>query len=248
MSNRPTRPSPHGLTAAQEELDALDILAHGVIAQISNLSKRPQSLGRLDVNELALLDRQYKELKALQELAHRVYGRTVIGNEVDGNDRPKGGFTYRITQANVGFVERGCVVLPRNSRLASELVTGQPGDQRDVETPTGERYLNVVEVRTLDGPVSLRSPSEEPNFRSMAARRPGLGKPIVIDDLRATVREFFIRPDEKIPEVTLEDQTKPFERTDPTWLIDWNGIFLGDSRPDIGKLEQEGMVSFLGIP
>jgi UvrD-like helicase C-terminal domain len=229
MSNQPTKPSPEGLSAARQELDVLDALAHGVTAEISSLSKRPQSLGRIDANELALIDHRHVRLKGLQELAHRVYGRTVIGTEVDENDRPKGAFTYRITQANVGFTERGCFVLPRNSRLASELVTAQPGDQRDVETPTGERYLNVRDVRTLDGPVSLRSPSEEPNFRSMAIRRPGLKKPIVIDDLRATVRDFSISPDEKVPEFAPEAQPRSFDEADPTWLIDWSGIYLGDT-------------------
>jgi phage tail protein X len=133
---------PEGLAAAQQELDVLDALAHGVATEISSLSKRPQSLGRIDANELALIDHRHARLKALQELAYRVYGRTVIGTEVDENDRLKSTFTYRITQANVGFVEKGCFILPRNSRLASELVTAQPGDQRDVETPTGERYLH----------------------------------------------------------------------------------------------------------
>jgi superfamily I DNA/RNA helicase len=229
MPIQPTKPSPEGLAAAQQELDVLDVLAHGVSVEISSLSKRPQSLGSIDANELALIDHRYARLKALQELAHRVYGRTVIGTEVDENDRPKGAFTYRITQANVGFVEKGCVILPRNSKLASELVTAQPDDQRDVETPNGERYLNVRDVRTLDGPVSLRSPSEEPNFRSMAIRKPGLTKPIVIDDLRATVRDFSTSPDEEVKESAPEPQPKSFEEADPTWLINWRGIHLGDT-------------------
>jgi len=183
MPNPPTKPSPEALAAAQQELDILDTLAHGVTAEIAGLSKKPQSLGHIDANELALIDNRHARLKALQELAHRVYGRTVIGEEVDENDRPKGTFAYRITQANLGFVEKGCFVLARNSRLASELVTAQPGDQREIETRTSERYLNVHDVRTLDGPVSLRSPTEEPNFRSMAMRRRGLKKPTIAPSL-----------------------------------------------------------------
>jgi hypothetical protein len=229
MPNHPTKPLPEGLAAARQELDVLDALAHGVTAEISSLSKKPQSLGIIDANELALIDHRHARLKALQELAYRVYGRTVIGTEVDENDRPKGAFTYRITQANVGFVEKGCFVLPRNSRLASELVTAQPGDQRDVETPAGERYLNVSDVRTLDGPVSLRSPTEEPNFRSMAIRSPGLKKPIVIDDLRATVRDFSVSSDEEVLELTAEAQPRSFDEADPTWLLHWSGIYLGDT-------------------
>jgi hypothetical protein len=229
MSNQSTKPSPEGLAAAQQELDVLDALAHGVNSEIASLSKKPQSLGRLDAIDLALIDHSYARLKALQELAHRVYGRTVIGTEVDESDRPKGSFTYRITQANVGFIEKGCFVLPRNSKLASELVTAQPGDQREVEIQTGERYLNVRDVRTLDGPISLRSPSDDPNFRSMAIRRPGLKAPIVIEDLRATVRDFSISPDEKVSVSTPEALPRLFDEADPTWLINWRGIYLGDT-------------------
>jgi hypothetical protein len=229
MPNQPTKPPHEGLVAAQQELDVLDVLAHGVNAEISSLSKKPQSLGRIDANEFALIGHNYARLKALQELAHRVYGRTIIGTEVDENDRPKGKFTYRITQANVGYTEKSCFILPRNSKFASELVTGQPGDQRDVETPGGERYFNLEEVRTFDGPVSLRSSSEEPNFRSMAIRKSSSTKPIVVDDLRTTVRTFFTSLDEKAPESKPDDQPRSFNEVDPTWLISWSGIYLGNS-------------------
>lgn len=229
MPNKLSKPLPEGIAAAKDEIDVLDVLAHGVASKIASLSRRPQSLGRIDTNELALIDNQHLQLKAFQELAHRVYGRTAIGTEVDEKDRPKGTFTYRITQANVGYVEKGCIILPRNSRLASELVTAQPGDDRDIETPTGERYLNVREVRTLDGPVSLRSSSEEPNFRSMAIRRLGLKRPIVVDDLRTTVQDFLVSLDEIAPETTLEDEPRTFDDADPAWLLNWNGIYLGES-------------------
>jgi hypothetical protein len=217
-----------GIDAAQQELNILDTLARGVSAQIVDLSRKPQSLGQIDNNELALIDNRHARLKAYQEFAHRVYGRTVIGTEVDENDRPKSAFTYRITQANIGFVEKGCVVLARNSRLATELVTAQPGDEREIETPTGERYLNVREVRTLDGPVSLRSPNQEPNFRSMAIRRRDLKKPIVVDDLRATVQHFDLAPEGEITEAP-QAEPRSFDDTDPTWLVNWTGIYLGDS-------------------
>lgn len=229
MPNQPTEPSPEGLAAAQQELDVLDALARGINGEILSLSRKPEPLGHIDTNELALIDHRHTRLKGLQELALRVYGRTVVGTEVDEHERPKGAFVYRITQSNVGYVDKGCFVLPRNSRLASELVTAQPGDQRDVETPTGERYLNVNDVRTLDGPVSLRSSSEEPNFRSMAIRRSGVVKPIVVDDLRSTVRLYSRSPDEKAPKAAPVIQRRYFDEADPTWLIDWAGIYLGDT-------------------
>ncbi|QLH70456.1 ATP-binding domain-containing protein [Rhodopseudomonas palustris] len=222
-----TKPLPDIIAAAKEELDVLDAMARGVSEQISELSKRPQSLGHLDVNDLALIDQRRARQKAFEELAHRVYGRTVIGTELDGSDRPKGNFTYRITQANVGFIDNGCFVLPRNSRLASELVSAQPGDRRDVEIPAGERCFSVRDIRTLDGPVNLRSSNEEPNFRSMAIRKLGSKRPLAVDDLRGTVRHFLSSPKEK--ETTPVPQKKPFEGSDPTWLIDWVGVYLGDT-------------------
>lgn len=149
-----------------------------------------------------------------------------MGTEVDENDRPKSAFTYRITQANIGFVENGCFVLARNSRLATELVTAQPGDERDVITPGGERYLSVREVRVLDGPVSLRSPNQRPNFRSMAIRKQGLKTPIVVDDLRTTVQ----RATSAVAGLSkLQVDLKSFDDIDPTWLTSWSGVHLGDA-------------------
>ena len=123
MANQPTPRSStadesEGVIAARQELQVLENLAQGVSGQISDLSRRPQSLGQIDNNEFALLENKHARLKAYQELAHSCYGRTIIGTEVDENDRPKGAFTYRITQSNVGFAEKGCFVLARNSRLA----------------------------------------------------------------------------------------------------------------------------------
>jgi hypothetical protein len=234
MSNQPiSKPSStdksEGIVAAQQELNVLDVLARGVSAQMVELSKKPQSLGQIDNNELALIDNRHARLQAYRELAHRVYGRAVIGTEVDENDRPKSAFTYRITQANIGFVEKGCVVLARNSRLATQLVTAQPGDEREIETPTAERFLSVREVRTLDGPVSLRSPNQEPNFRSMAIRRRDLKKPIVVDDLRATVQHSDLAAEDEITELAPQAEPRSFDDTDPTWLVNWNRIYVGDS-------------------
>ena len=68
-------------------------------------------------------------LKGYEELADHCYGRTVLGKEIDDDGRAKSQFTYRITQANVGYVEGSCYVLARNSPIASKLVTANPGDE-----------------------------------------------------------------------------------------------------------------------
>ena len=231
MINQPTPTSSiadesEDVIAARQELLVLENLAQGVSNQISELSRKPQSLGQINNIEFALLEHNHARLKAYRELARACYGRTILGTEVDENDRPKSAFTYRITQANIGFVEKGCFVLARNSRLATELVTAQPGDDRDVVTPGGDRYLSVREVRVLDGPVSLQSPNQQPNFRSMAIRKLGLKTPIVVENLRTAIqRASATVANLSGPPVDL----KSFDDVDPTWLSSWSGVHLGDA-------------------
>jgi hypothetical protein len=212
------------LTAVRQEVEVLDKLSRGVSAQIAELSTRTQSLERIDNNDLALLEHRYTRLKAYEELAHNSYGRTVIGTEIDGDNRPKRAFTYRITQANVGFAEGNCFVVPRNSPLATALVTALPGDEREVSIRGGDRYLVASEVRTFDGPVSLRSPSQKPNFRSMSIRRIGTKKPVVIENIRSALLRS-VAPAKEI----LEVEQQPVERRDVTWLENWKGIFLSNT-------------------
>jgi|HubBroStandDraft_6_1064221.scaffolds.fasta_scaffold39717_2 hypothetical protein len=218
----PKAPKQVALDAAREELEVLDNLSVGVCANIADLSKRPQFHGKVDNTELALQEHRYARRKAYEELADSCYGRSVRGTEVNEDNSPRGSFAFRITQANIGYAERGCFVLARNSALASELVTAQPGDERDVTTPARDRFFNVSEVRTLDGPVSLRSPNQEPNFRLMSLRAIGSQKPVVLEDLRRAV-DALLGPDDQQPlETTSTD-------VDPTWLNNWYGIHLGDS-------------------
>ena len=219
---------PEQLPAARQELDVLDKLSQGLSAQIADLSRTPQSLGQIDNTELALIENRYSQLKAYEELAHTCYGRTVIGTEVDETERPKNSFVYRITQANVGFADKNCFVLARNTPLATQLVTAQPGDERDVATRGGDRYLNVSEVRTFEGPVSLRSPSQEPNFRSMAIRMIGSKRAVVVEDLRSFVRRIPAPPEREI-ELPSRQIDERFTDKDLTWLFSWSGISLADS-------------------
>jgi len=213
------------LDAAREELEVLDNLSAGVSAHIADLSKRPQFHGKIDNTELALQEHRYARRKAYEELAHSCYGRTVKGNEVNEDNSPRGPFAFRITQANVGYPEKGCFVIPRNSALASELVTAQPGDERDVTAPARDRFFNVSEVRTFDGPISLLSPSQEPNFRLMSLRTVGSQKPTVLEDLRYAVHVLSAtgQRDDQQPRETASTGV------DPTWLTNWYGIHLGDS-------------------
>jgi hypothetical protein len=172
-------------------------------------SKTRRFDGKIDNSELALHEHSYKRLKAYEELAHNCYGRTVKGIDLDENDRKRGAFTYRITQANVDYIEKNCFVLARNSPLATELVTAQPGDEREVITKQRDRYLRVSEVRTLEGPISLRSPSQRPNFRSMAIRRIGVQRPIILQDLRSVAYRLPLQVEAPSLRVPIADETDP---------------------------------------
>jgi hypothetical protein len=227
MADQPISKS-DDLNAAREELAVLETLSLGVSTQIADLSRRPKSLEQIDNVELTLLEQRYVQLRAYEELAHSCYGRTVIGTD-DEKDRPKRPYVYRITQANVGFADKNCFVVARNSPLATGLVTALPGDERDVTTRGGDRYLNVAEVRTFEGPVSLRSPSEKPNFRSMAIRRIGQKTPIVLEDLRSIVRRLDDGALDEAESIDLQIDFQSFNEVDCTWLSNWSGIYLGET-------------------
>jgi hypothetical protein len=67
MPNQPISKSSYtdksaGVNAARQELNVLDTLAQGVSAQIANLSRKPQSLGQIDNNDLALIDNNHARL------------------------------------------------------------------------------------------------------------------------------------------------------------------------------------------
>jgi hypothetical protein len=234
------------ISAAQEELSILDKLANALSAIISDLTRqRPQFDRRNEHTEVALHERKYSSLKGYQELAHHCYGRTVIGKEVDERGRPTSQFSYRITQANVGHVDDGCVVLARNSPIASKLVTANPGDESEISLPKRMRFLRTDEVRLLDGPVSLLSPNQKPNFRSMMIRLARAKKPITVQNLRAfvnasayepTIQE--ITPASALPDLTIgdpraapapEDRPTSALDVDPTWFSRWQTVYLGDA-------------------
>lgn len=214
------------LTAAREELEVLDTLSEGVSAKIAEFSRRPQFQGKVDNIEVSLQEHKYARLKAYEELARVCYGRTVVGTEVDIDERPLRGFTYRITQANVGHIDGGCAVLARNSPLATALVTAQPGDGRDVTVNNKDRFLNVAEVRLFDGPTSLRS-TQPPNFRSMAVQTIGAKRPAVVEDLRSYVHRLTAT--EVIEEEPVPQSATPPGDLDAAWLNNWSGVYLGEA-------------------
>jgi hypothetical protein len=232
------------VAAAREELSVLDRLSLKLLSKISELaSRRPSFDRRTTVADISVHESQRALLKGYEELAHHCYGRTVTGKEIDEREVERGRFTYRITQVNVGYPDDGCGIIARNSPLASKLVTAQPGEESEVPVRERVRYLITDEVRTFDGPSSLLSPSQKPNFQTMALRRERLRRPVVVENLRAFIQRLGgLAPDEipapKLgPAATPDTSTPPvglpagdagFHR-DSTWLEDWAGIHFGDS-------------------
>lgn len=213
-----------GLVVAQEELGILEKLAAGVVSKIKDFAKTRRFDGEIDSTEFALHQRNYAQLKAYEELAHACYGRTVVGTAIDEKDRPKGAFTYRITQANIGYIDGKCVVLARNSPLATALVTALPTESREVTTRNQDRFLTVDEVRIFDGPVSLLSHTQAPNFRSAAVRNADTKRPVVLRDLRSILSRAA--PPHVIPTLPKADVAR---EADLGWLFDWSDVYLPET-------------------
>jgi superfamily I DNA/RNA helicase len=228
------------VAASNEELATLDKLSQGLSATISELVRQRPAFDRTNSDaEIAIHESRYSTLKGYQELAQHCYGRTVAGEEIDDEGRPQRQFVYRITQANVGFIDGGCNVLARNSPIASKLVTANPGDESEISVPKGLRYLTAREVRTFDGPTSLLSSTQKPNFRLMTLSLLGQRTPITVQNIRAFVHSLTGKlalskgQDAPSPESLLVD-VKPAKpsigaQDDPTWLENWENVHLGDS-------------------
>lgn len=205
------------ITAAKEEIQALETLSDGIRREISLLSKPD------------LLDQQRKLLQGYKEIARNAYGRTIIGQEVDEYDKPKGTFTYRITQGNVSFIKDGISVLNRNSPVASELITAEPGDDRSAEIRGDFRYFLIEETRNVDGPANLLSSTERPNFQFISINtKTTSGSPIVGKNIRLISQYNPVVTSELVEIKTTERFEKPDTKTH-FWLSDWSGISLNES-------------------
>ncbi|WP_441240408.1 hypothetical protein [Tardiphaga sp. 768_D3_N2_1] len=234
----------HEFRSAAEELSTLEKLASGLSIKLSELLRlRPNFSRENSAAEFAIHDVRQSSRKGYEELAQNCYGRTVIGEEIDqlGNSQRK--FKYRITQANVGYLEDGCNVLARNSPIASKLVAAEPGDESEVNAPGGERFLVAQEVRTFDGPTSLLSSNQKPNFRSMQLSLLGREEQTVVTNLRALVvglpsevessttpalTSSFARSTPNGANLEAEANSLPVS-VDPMWVEDWSRVVLGDS-------------------
>jgi hypothetical protein len=216
------------IAVAREEIAVLDALSSGLSTKISELLRqRPQFEKRESGVAYAIHESRYSSLEAYRELAQHSYGRTVVGKEIDEQGRPQRSFTYRVTQANVGFVEGNCNVLARNSPMASKLVAVDPGEEVEVKVPRGIRFLAAEQARAFDGPTGLLSSSQRPSFRSMVISSGVTRKQVLVRNLRQFAEGF---DDQGLSLERLEPEEK-FEATtdDPTWVTNWQDIYLSDS-------------------
>lgn len=239
-SNEDKKPE---VVASEEELAVLDELSRGLSATISELVRQRPTFDRGGAAaEISIHESRYSTLKGYEELAKHCYGRTVIGEETNEAGRPLRPFTYRITQANVGYIDGGCNVLARNSPIASKLVAANPGDESEINAPGRMRFLTAREVRTFDGPTSLLSSTQKPNFRSMVLRLLGHKHSIAVQNVRALATRLAKQilvpnaPEAPIPEsaetsfdLEIDQRSTVVHESDPTWLAQWQDIYWGDS-------------------
>lgn len=214
------------IVAAREEIAVLDKLSSALSTIISDLLRqRPQFERRESGVEFAINEAKYSSLNAYRELAQRSYGRTVVGQETDEDGRPQRSFTYRITQSNIGLIDGGCNVLARNSLVASKLVTVDPGEEAEVEVPARTRFLIAKQVRVFDGPTSLLSSSQRPNFQSMVITSIAFRSELAVRNLRHFVQSYEAEGRALGQAASEADATND----DPTWIKDWRNIVLSDS-------------------
>jgi hypothetical protein len=116
------------------------------------------------------------------------------------------------------------------------LVTADPGEESEINVPKGVRYLTVQEVRTFDGPTSLLSTTQKPNFRIMVLRLLGRTNSIAVQNLRAFVNSLTKGPlAEEVRSIEgglsqeIDERSTGALAGDPTWLEKWQGVNLGDS-------------------
>jgi hypothetical protein len=211
-----------GYAEASEELGILERLAQSVWAAISEFSRRPNFDRDTGEVELAIHDSRQDQLRGYRELAHHAYGRTVMGNKIDEVRKTTEPFKFRITQANVSQLD--CGIIARNAPVASQLVSAQVGDEREINRE-GTRYFKIEEARTFEGPTSLHLSSERPDFRQMTIFGKRKGAAVVVSGLRAFV--------EGISHARSLEDARPSVRPDGTpdagWIVDWSSIDLGDS-------------------
>ncbi len=206
--------------AAVEEVAVLDKLSKGVGAKLREFLWEFGPIGG-DV-DVGLLNIRHEMRKGYEELAHHVYGRSSLGRVTDIDGNFKRNFVFRLTQANVSFLDDGCQVIPRNSPRASELITAEPGSEIEISIRNGFEYLEVDQVRTFDGAVGLLVPGRKPDFRRMTICQRNQAKPVVVEYLRAATQENAC--------IEAEEGTQHLRADgDPTWLTDWSGVYLASA-------------------
>lgn len=219
--------------AIAEEIAVLDKLSSAIRAKLTESASSTDGLHAAAEKELIRIGDEVR--KGFDELGDVLYGKTVKGvsEDEDGNDRKP--FCFRITQANVGYLDEGCMVLARNSRLASELVSANVEDQREVSNREGERYYVVGETRTFDGPIGPNR-SDHPDFQSMIVDA-GHGRITTVRRLRSGLQNITIKdmppPVEAVEEGLLPEAIRE-DRPNPTtnvvlWPENWDDVTLHDA-------------------
>lgn len=220
---------------ATEELEVLERIRAGLEEAIRNSydeirTNSPRfGAGGHDI-EIAsnLHNRRISQAEALEEIARRGYGRVAFVQQIDDAGRPVGKSVYRVSQANANLPEASIVA--RNGPLGSAIASCSPGEEFEVELPTGERYYIANALVDIEGAAQLlRSKPDIKLARFHVDDDPEVD---VIRGVRAFVEGLSTRGAPALaPSQVVHDAEKPpqrIERLELFWSTDWSKVILAD--------------------
>ena len=154
------------IVQAQDEIETLDkisvllsdTLRAGYERLRANSPAVRRSGGDIEV-EARLHNMRLSALDALEEVGRRGYGRVALLEEINDAGDVVGHRLCRVSQANASLPE--AAIVPRNSRMGSEIASCQVGDELEIKLPPGERYFIVSALIDLEGAAQLLRPRPE---------------------------------------------------------------------------------------
>jgi hypothetical protein len=219
--------------SARAEINVLDAVSEALRNKIEEksgeLRKSRSEIATGDAETVVALHNLKEGLRdSLEELARRGYGRVVVLNEVDEFGKLIGKEVFRLSQANAGLQDKGIVILARNNRNASRLVSCRAGDEIEFSAPRGERFFDVAGIIDLEGVTPLLR--LKPNAALSQFAIADDEDIDVVRDLRA-----FVQGLENVPpeiEQAPAERLEASARAEPSfagnfWPAQWDSMLLG---------------------
>jgi len=217
------------IVQAQDEIETLDkisvllsdTLRAGYERLRANSPAVRRSGGDIEV-EARLHNMRLSALDALEEVGRRGYGRVALLEEINDAGDVVGHRLCRVSQANASLPE--AAIVPRNSRMGSEIASCQVGDELEIKLPPGERYFIVSALIDLEGAAQLLRP--RPEIRLARFRVADDPEEDVIRGVRAFLENLLITAEAPAaPPVAEAAEIKP-TTFDFFWPPDWSKVLL----------------------